>query len=103
MTPRIKYALMFILALGSVAALAAVCRYPFIGYFSAQHNYLCKPPSETAFSRRGKSLSMLTMHFRQQRLDSSLVANRTCHWFGQWLAARHRQDVSFLRPAHEAV
>lgn len=49
LVPRIKYGLMFVLALGSVAALAAVCRYPFLQYFSAEENYLCKetpPPSQ---------------------------------------------------------
>lgn len=54
MTPRIKYALMFVLALGSVAALAAVCRYPFIGYFGAEHNYLCKSPSEISLNMVGR-------------------------------------------------
>lgn len=47
MVPRIKYGLMFVLALGSVAAIAAVCRYPFLGYFGAEHNYLCKAQSSS--------------------------------------------------------
>lgn len=42
MMPRVKYGLMFVLALGSVAAVASVCRYPFIGYFAAEHDYLRK-------------------------------------------------------------
>lgn len=42
MAPRIKYGLMFVLALGSVAAIVSVLRYPFIVYFTSTHNFLCK-------------------------------------------------------------
>lgn len=79
MVPRIKYSLMFVLALGSVAALAAVCRYPFLGYFGAEHNYLCKRllgRTDAAVLRDAKGKIgpvMLTMLSRQQRLDSALV------------------------------
>lgn len=48
MMPRVKYGLMFVLALGSTAAIASVCRYPFIVYFAATQNFLCKrmkPPT----------------------------------------------------------
>lgn len=68
MTPRIKYALMFVLALGSVAALAAVCRYPFIQYFSAEHDYLCKSQSESygqLFFLAEQNPSVLTRLCRQ--------------------------------------
>ncbi|CAN8103329.1 unnamed protein product [Discula destructiva] len=40
MRPRIKYGLMFVLALGSVAAIASVVRYPFIVYFNVEEEYL---------------------------------------------------------------
>lgn len=42
MRPRVKYALMVVLAMGSTAAIASVARYPFVPYFNATENYLCE-------------------------------------------------------------
>lgn len=42
MSPRVKYGLMFVLALGSVAAFASVARYPNVKYFDATEDYMCK-------------------------------------------------------------
>lgn len=42
MTSRVKYALMVVLAMGSLASVASLARFAFVPYYNETYNYLCK-------------------------------------------------------------